>query len=207
MLQLHEGTRVESADGEHVGDIDRLVVDPSGQRVSHVVIRKGVFFRVDRVIPVDVIEQADESVARLRPNVDAEELPPFEEEHYVSLDPATASELGYPEGPSLAWAHPMSPGAEYPMYPTYPYSARVEIEQNVPDDSAVIERGSHVLTLDGEDVGSIREVAIDERGNLSHVTVDPGWFKDETVIPAHWIRKVDEGSIMIGLGAETLRTR
>lgn len=93
------------------------------------------------------------------------------------------------------------------MYPTYPYSARVEVEQNVPVDSAVIERGSHVLTLDGEDVGTIREVAIDERGNLSHVTVDPGWFKDETVIPAHWIRKVDEDSIMIGLGAETLRTR
>lgn len=207
MLQLHEGTRVESADGEHVGDIDRLVVDPSGQRVSHVVIRKGVFFRVDRVIPIDVIEQADESVARLRPNVDAEDLPAFEEEHYVPLDPATTSELGYPEGPSLAWAYPMSPGAGYPMYPTYPYSARVEVEQNVPVDSAVIERGSHVLTLDGEDVGTIREVAIDERGNLSHVTVDPGWFKDETVIPAHWIRQVDEDSIMIGLGAQTLRTR
>lgn len=207
MLELHEGTRVESADGEHIGDIDRLVIDPSGGRVSHVVISKGVLLRVDRVIPVDVIEHADESVARLNPNVDTDELPPFEEEHYVSLDEVSARELGWPDERAIAWAHPMSPGTGYPMYPTYPYSARVEVEQNVPADSAVIERGSHVQTFDGEDIGVIREVATDDRGTLLHVTVDPGWFQDETVIPAHWIRKVDEDTVMIGVGAGALRGR
>ena len=207
MLELREGTRVESADGQHVGDIDRLVVDPSGRRISHVVIRKGVFLRVDRVVPIDVFESAAEGVARLRASVDAEELPPFEESHYVPLDPAFADEFGYPESRPLAWAHPMSPGAGYPMYPMYPYSARVEVEQNVPTDSAVIEKGSHVLTADGVDVGVIKEVEIDERGNLSHVTVDPGWFQEETVIPAHWIRKFDEESIMIAVGSEALRDR
>jgi sporulation protein YlmC with PRC-barrel domain len=207
MLELHEGTRIESADGEHLGDIDRLVIDPSGRRVSHVVVRNGVFFPDDRVIPVDVIEQSDASVTRLRTSVSADELPVFEEAHYVPLDEATVRELGHTGGRALAWAYPLTPSPGFPTYPVYPGTARIEVERNVPADSAVIEPGSHVLTVDGEDVGKIREVTTDERGTLTHVTVDPGWFRSETVIPAHWIRQVDEDAVQIGVGAGALRDR
>jgi sporulation protein YlmC with PRC-barrel domain len=206
MLILHEGTPIESADGDHLGDVDRLVFDPSGRKVTHVVVRKGIFFRSDKVIPVDVIEHADEQVVRLRDSIDAEQLPPFEEKHYVELDEATSRTAGRADIRTYAWAYPLTPGPGFPHYPVYPAARQYEVERNVPEDSAVIEPGSHVVTVDGQDIGTIREVRTDDRGALSHVTVDPGWLESETLIPAHWISKVSEDTVEIGVGAATLRS-
>ena len=207
MLILHEGTPIESADGTSLGDIDRLVIDPSGRRVTHVVVRKGIFFPSDKVIPVDVIDHADESLVRLRDSVDADRLPPFEEAHYVELDDATSRNIGRADIRTYAWAYPLTPAPAFPHYPVYPRERRYEVERNVPADSAVIEPGAHVITADGQDVGRIREVRTDHRGALSHVTVDPGWLESETLIPAHWISEVTEDTVQIGVGAETLRPR
>ena len=59
MLILHEGPPIESADGEYLGEIDRLVIDPSGRQVTHVVVRKGTFFTEDKVVPMEMIETAE----------------------------------------------------------------------------------------------------------------------------------------------------
>ena len=206
MLILHEGTPIESAGGDYLGEIDRLVIDPSGRRVTHVVVRKGIFFPSDKVIPVDVIEHADEQMVRLRDSVDADELPAFEEAHYVELDDMTSRSAGRADVRTYAWAYPLAPAPGFPHYPVYPAEHQYEVERNVPADSAVIEPGTHVVTEDGQDIGAIKEVRVDDRGALSHVTVDPGWLKSETLIPAHWISKVTEDKVEIGVGAETLRS-
>lgn len=206
MLILHEGTPIESAEGDNLGEVDRLVIDPSGRQVTHVVVRKGVFLPDDKVIPVDVIAAADESVIRLRESVDTDKLPPFEETHYVELDEGTSRTVGRADIRSFAWAYPMTPAAAFPQYPVYPTGGRLEVERNVPTDSAVIEKGTHVVTADGQDIGAIREVRTRPDGGLSHVTVDPGWLQAETLIPAHWISEVSEGAVLIGIGAEALRT-
>lgn len=207
MLELNEGTRIEAADGQNVGNVDRLVIDPSGSRVTHVVVRKGIFFQDDRVIPVDAIESADEDLVRLQATVDPGQLPAFESTHYVPLDEPTVNLLGRSEDGALAWAYPVAPSTGYPSYPAYPITTRTEVERNVPDDSHVIEPGSRVITIDGEEIGKIQEVTIDEDGHLTHVTVDPGWFQSETIIPAHWVRQIDEDRVQIGVGADALRDR
>src|SRR5690606_4753034 len=145
------------AAGEHLGDIDRLVIDPSGRRVSHVVVRKGIFFPDDKVIPVDVIAHADEERVLLHDSVVTDQLPPFEEAHYVEVDSAASRQAGAADVRSYAWAYPLAPAPGFPHYPTYPGGANVRVERNVPDDSAVIETGSHVVTSDGEDIGRISE--------------------------------------------------
>lgn len=206
MFVLHQGTRIESADGDHLGDVDRLVIDPSGRQITHVVVRKGIFFPDDRVIPVDTIAHADEAAVRLRESVDADQLPPFEEGHYVGLDEATLRELGHAGADAYAWAYPLNPSPVFPRYPTYPPTAKVDVERNVPDDSAIVEPGTDVVTIDGEKLGTIREIRTDEFGALSHVTVDPGLLQAETLIPAHWIRKIDDDRVEIGVGAGSLRT-
>jgi uncharacterized protein YrrD len=207
MFELHEGTKIESADGRNVGSIDRLVIDPSGSRVSHVVVRKGIFFQDDRVIPVDAIESADKDLVRLHSTVDPDQIPVFEEEHYVPLDAPTVNLLGRSEHGALAWAYPLAPSTGFPSYPAYPVTTRSEVARNVPTDSHVVEPGSRVVTIDGEDIGKIQEVTTDSDGHLTHVTVDPGWFQAETIIPAHWIKGIDEDRVQIGVGADSLRGR
>jgi uncharacterized protein YrrD len=207
MFELHEGTKIESADGQNVGNIDRLVIDPSGSRVTHVVVRKGIFFQNDRVIPVDAIESADEDLVRLHATVDPDQIPAFEETNYVLRDEPTVNRLGRTEAGALAWAYPLAPSTGYPAYPAYPLTTRAEVERNVPDDSHVIEPGSRVVTIDGEEIGKIQEVKTDDDGHLTHITVDPGWFQSETIIPAHWVRQIDDDRVQIGVGADSLRDR
>ena len=205
MLNLHEGTRIESASGEHLGDVDRLVIDPSGRKVTHVVVRKGIFFPDDKVIPIDVIAEANESCVKLRDSVDADELPPFEEMNYVELDRETSSTFGRDDVTSFAWAYPMTPAPTFPRYPVYPPGGRLDVDRNIPDDTAVIEPGTHVVTTDDQEIGKIREVGTDDKGQLSHVVVDPGWLDDERVIPAHWISEIGEEKVRVGVGAQTFR--
>lgn len=206
MFVLHQGTRIESAAGDYLGDVDRLVIDPSGRQVTHVVVRKGIFFPDDRVIPIDTIDHADEAAVRLRDSVNTDELPAFEEGHYVELDKKTTTQLGQTGPGAFAWAYPLNPSPAFPRYPTYPPAAQVDVERNVPEDSAIIEAGTDVVTIDGEKLGKIRQVRTNEFGRLSHIIVDPGLLQSETLVPAHWISKVDEDRVEIGVGAGSLRS-
>lgn len=207
MFVFKPGTRIESANGDYLGEVDRLVIDPSDRHVSHIVVRKGVFFPDDRVIPVDTVAHADEAAVRLQKSVETDKLPQFEEANYVELDADTVDRLGQPGIGAVAWAYPLTPSAGLPFYPVYLPAAEAEVERNVPDESNVIEPGSIVVTGDGEKLGKIREVRTDEAGSLSHVTVDPGLLQSETLIPAHWIVEVDDDTVEIGIGAASLRNR
>src|SRR5260221_14110391 len=85
-MEFKEGTGVYTADGRKVGVIDRVVIDPRSDKVTHVVIRKGFLFVEDKVVPIDLLAEASEDGILLRPDVhDLDKLPRFEETHYLPL--------------------------------------------------------------------------------------------------------------------------
>jgi uncharacterized protein YrrD len=77
--------------------------------------------------------------------------------------------------------------------------------RNVPEGDVVVSHGSHVLALDGTDVGKVREVGTDERGKIAFLTVDPGLFRSERLIPAHWISTVGDDHVTLAVNEDTLR--
>lgn len=51
-MQFKQGTHVYTIDGKDVGAIDRVVLDPKTDEVTHVVVRRGWLFSEDKVVPI-----------------------------------------------------------------------------------------------------------------------------------------------------------
>ncbi|MEQ8719066.1 MAG: PRC-barrel domain-containing protein [Acidimicrobiales bacterium] len=203
-MQFREGAEVLAADGEHLGDVERMVVNPAASVVSHVVASKGLFFETERVIPIDVVERANSHTVRLKPGVDPDELPEFEETHYVISDEDTGRRVE-PDGGwiPLIFGFPMIAPVGSPQYPMYPATEEVTT-RNVPAGTQIIDVGSSVVTSDGQEVGEVTEVDLDEAGRLVGVRVDPGWFRSEQLLPAHIVRGIDQNRVTLAVSAATL---
>jgi uncharacterized protein YrrD len=64
-VALEEGAKVLSADGEHVGDIEKVFADDEEQRVTHLVISQGLVSKSRRLIPSMWVESVSEEIVRL----------------------------------------------------------------------------------------------------------------------------------------------
>jgi hypothetical protein len=64
-VALEEGARVISQDGQHVGNIEQVIVDTQDNRVTHFVVSEGVFFKERKLVPVLWISSIDEHEVHL----------------------------------------------------------------------------------------------------------------------------------------------
>ncbi len=205
-LMLNEGVDVVSADGNDLGTVDRLVIDPSAREVSHIVVSKGRFFAEERVVPVEWIWRADGNQVRLSEDADLESLPAFESEHYLPVDAVSTNRL-YPtaSGTPLVWGYPygaLAPGSMHGIGRMPRTISRTT--RNIPSGNVAVETGAEVRTADGTKVGVVAGVIVDEDGRLTSFTVDGGWFKQDRVIPAHFVDRFDESEIRLALFDATL---
>ncbi len=51
-VALAEGARVYSADGEHVGAVERVFFDPDSHKATHFMISEGLLFKERKLVPV-----------------------------------------------------------------------------------------------------------------------------------------------------------
>ena len=88
-MELKEGTDVFTPSGEQVGKINRFVLDPTTNEVTHIVVQKGWLFPEDRVVPIAMISSATEDRIVLNKEIaEYDGLPPFEETHFVEVTQA-----------------------------------------------------------------------------------------------------------------------
>jgi uncharacterized protein YrrD len=50
-VAIKDGANVFSADGKHVGDVERVFIDSRSDRATHIVISQGLFFKERKLIP------------------------------------------------------------------------------------------------------------------------------------------------------------
>jgi uncharacterized protein YrrD len=64
-IALEEGARVISKDGNHVGNVDQVIVDPEDNRATHFVVNEGLLFTNKKLIPVTWISSINEDDVKL----------------------------------------------------------------------------------------------------------------------------------------------
>jgi sporulation protein YlmC with PRC-barrel domain len=155
---------------------------------------------------------------------DARNLPLYDNAKYTEAPPAMASPFGFPMG-GIVWPV-ASPIAAAPygqgVYPVAPIVAQPEAVDNTdeilePDDrleeakrieqsNAVIERGSDVISSDGEKVGEVDSVSFDpESGHPTGFLVRHGiLFSEDVEIPAEAVASVDDGIINLKADKEQI---
>jgi uncharacterized protein YrrD len=79
-IPLKDGAQVISSDGKHVGNIERLLIEPGSNRATDFVIKHGVLFKQRKIISTYWVKSVEEGKVYLQVSSHAlEQLPSYEE--------------------------------------------------------------------------------------------------------------------------------
>lgn len=193
-MEFKRGTAVFAASGEQVGTIDRVVINPGTKVVTDIVVRKGVVFAEDKVVPIGFIASSTDDQIILRKRAgDLADLPPFEESHYVSLTP---DEVDYATGS-------LSPLYPYPPLGTLPWTlpSPIEVLQNIPDNTVALKEDASVTSLDDKHVGKIERIFVEPKTKrVTHLLISHGVLMPERrIIPSMWVTGIEEDEVKLGV--------
>lgn len=210
-MQIALGQAVFTSDGQRIGTIDRVLLNPKRHHVEHIVVHRGLFLDDDKVVARAAIERVDAGGVHL--SIDAEaakELLRFEHSFDVG-----EMESGYPEvipGPFQSMVLFPAP----PAGMTYLDHGRLfqlePLEGTADNPSAdavhndiVIGKGANVVDSLGQRVGSVHEVAYDEDGALQAVVIQTGLLRHHRVsIDAARIAEIGDEEIRLNVPAADL---
>jgi len=223
-LELREGAAVFTPGDEQVGKVSGFVIDPDTSEVTHLIVQKGWLLPEDKVVPFDMVRTATEDKVVLNESVeDFNELPPFEETHYVQSpeidrsgteareyrDPAIEAEHGQGVIPPAGFA------PAYYWYPPSGYIGNpvgyygwppVVTTQNIPADTIPLREGVDVISSDGKHVGDVERLFVEpDSTRATHFVISQGLlFKDRKLVPAHWVKSVDENKVHLTVTSSVL---
>lgn len=213
MLELKEGMSVLTPSGEEIGKINRFVLDPATNEVTHVVIQKGWLLPEDKVLPFEMVRSTSDEKLVLSEDVPKfDKLPSFEETHFVRAaddrpgDRTPAGDPAYQYTPAYYW-YPAHSNVGYPGIGFGHYAWPTgETKRNIPEDTIPIKEGTDILSSDGEHVGDVERLLVDpESRQVTHFLISQGvLFKDRKLIPVHWVKSVDEENVSLVVNSELL---
>lgn len=184
-MTYEENSDILAADGEQVGTLRQLVIDPKTRAISHLIVEQGTLFKEAKVIPVEFIAGVNGDQIRLTKPADDLHLEPFEERHYIpssaptDMQPHVDSDVLYAHIPSVAmkpWQTPY-----YTAMASLPEAMESEetspVERNIPDKAVTLHEDATVYSFDGENVGTVSEfVVAPETQQVSHIVIEQGFF-------------------------------
>lgn len=203
-MEFKQGVEVFSDDGEKIGTLSRVVIDPRTREVSNLVVEKGLLFKTDKVIPVTLVDlDIEDRIVLKKTNQDIlEDFPDFETSYYVPLDQPDNPyqddiEASYLYPPlHLGWTAGGHLGYPVPEYV-------LKTEQDIPEGTVALEKGAKVISRDGEQVGNVEEIITESQGDrVTHFVVSEGFLlKERKLVPAVWIAEVTEEEIHLSVNA------
>lgn len=209
-MELKEGTDVFTSSGEQVGKINRFVLNPATNEVTHIVVQKGWLLPADKVVPIEMISSATEERVVLNKDVgNFDQLPAFSETHFVELTEADMIPAEYPTyryAPAYYW-YPPAGYIGYPAFGVEYYGwPRVETTRNIPADTVPLREGANVMSSDGEHVGDVERIFLDEESHrATHFLISQGLLlKERKLVPTHWMRTVEEDKVHLWVPSRLL---
>lgn len=203
-MEFNRGGEVFSDLGEKIGTLDRVVLDPDTQDVTHIVVKKGLLITTDKLIPVSLIEESVKDKIRLSRNAeDLELFPDFEVTHFIPIH----SEDREQQEKSLFWYPPLLAWKQSGGYLGYPMPTYVERKvQNIAPDLVALEEGAKVISKDGKHVGDIESIQTDpEIQRATHIVVTSGLlFRERRLIPTTWLMAVSEDEVQLSVSSDLL---
>jgi uncharacterized protein YrrD len=201
-MQFNHGTRVITSENEDVGHLDRVVIDPRSQEVTHLVVSRGLLFSNAKVVPLDMVALAGEEQVVLKEDKQrVESLPNFNQDQFISLNEMEAGRQ------RRSWGHSAPPVYSYPaagvpanwFRPIPEQSANLDVERNVPTDTITIKEGARVLAEDGKRVGNVEQVfTYEDSGEITHLLISQGLLLQERkLVPVDWVNVLGENEVRL----------
>jgi uncharacterized protein YrrD len=200
-MQLQRNATVLNADGELVGYLNRVVLNPETKVIAQIVIRNGTLLSKDeRVVPIAFVTETTENEIVLHEEAkDLEAFSLFEEKLSVDADdymdvppPARDIPIGSP-------GFPVSPGFDRPQHTAPGQEMIPPDKQNIRQGTVALKEGANVVALEGEYVGDVERVIADsELKQATHLLVSNGMLlKEAKLIPIDWVMAFGQEKIRL----------
>ncbi|MCW3096425.1 MAG: hypothetical protein JWL77_2043 [Chthonomonadaceae bacterium] len=210
-MELELGQHILSSDGQDIGTIKHLVLDPASGRLKTFVVEKGRFFPDDIEIPLEAVVATRGDGLTLRTTAEqSRHMPRFEEGQYR---PITSPELNtgtnYTVGGLLSTGYSAPPASNsgLPLFvpildgqiEAHPLSERDARLQQMDASNAVISAGDEIFSQDMVKVGEVKRISFDSvTGRPIRLIVRQGWlFHKDWELPANSIASVDDGVVYL----------
>ncbi|MEW5938870.1 MAG: PRC-barrel domain-containing protein [Chloroflexota bacterium] len=195
-MQFQKNAHVLAANDREVGELERVVVKPATNEVTHIVVRHGSLFKKkDKVVPIGLVAEATKDQVVLKAETgDPESLPPFEEARIVD-ERGRAGRASSNVPPHVLPGY--SGGA---LFPPDPNDLIVtERVRNIPEGTVAMKEGAKVVAAEGERVGQVERVLAEpSEDRITHLLISSGLAaKARKLIPIRWVDSIDEDLVRL----------
>ncbi len=201
-MRVSIGTQVIGADGQRIGDVDGVVLNPINDRVRLIVMRKGLIFHSDQTFGVRSVTGVDERGVHVSFTREESHMM----DHYMDADYLTPPD-GYFGMNGVFW-HSRSE-----LY----CGAMNSEELNMEEDDTQLGSQEHLLELvhgsevhdrDDENLGKVADLATDPAGRITALRVDQGRIRHhERWVPIHFVAEADEEHVHLSVTLAELDER
>lgn len=168
-MRVDLDAKVRARDGEEIGSLNRAIVDPQTNEVTHVVVSTGAIFGRDIVVPREDVERANQDGDTIQLDLTKDELerfPDFMPEQYGAPPPAWVAPAGY-GFPASGYAWPIAMDPMMGPVPMVVPDELVDDEDREEPDQVTLTKGALVLDRHDDDIGVIDDLRFDaESGQL-----------------------------------------
>lgn len=195
-MRFKKGAEVFSGQGEKIGTLNRVILDPRTREVSDLVVGKGFLFKTDKVIPVTLVDlDVEDRIVLKKTNQDIlDDFPNFETTYYIPVnDPDDPYQ---PDIEASYWYPPVHP--EFKTGDVLPEPDFIsETTEDIPEHMVALQQGARVISRDGQHVGNVEDIIAESPDHrITHFVVSAGFLlKERKLVPAVWIAQVDEQEI------------
>lgn len=207
--QFQKNAGVFAVDGQRLGQLERVVLDPETKLITHLVISSGgLLDGRERVVAIEwVAETTPNQITLHIEEDDLDELPKFETPHYVPRSEDTS----LPPTPPVAAAGQSNPAYGAPMIGAAldPHSVEpapdelvvTHIDRNIPRGTVPLKEGAKVITAEGKHAGDLERVLADpDVDQVTHLLMSKGILaKEKKLIPIQWATLIGEEEVQLGV--------
>lgn len=200
-MQFRDGTPVYTSDGQRVGDVGGVVVDPVREEVTDLIVEKGFLLKEARLVAMDTIASTGPEAVTLRGGTGPDDLVPYEEIKFAPLDETMQGAVAPQTKRAVMWYAPTGvvPGS----MGAPPVPERVPVTQpNIPPGTVVVETGDVVISSDAERLGRVAEV-LTLGDTITGLVVKRGrlFWKQQRSVPIAWVESMAGRIVRLGVRA------
>jgi len=184
-MDIPINAKVSCSDGP-CGRSTHVILMPTTEKITHLVISNGVFPETEYMIPIDHIAESTPELIRLNcTRAELSKMPSFDQVKFIP-----SNLTGFTASPYMMWPY-YAPDAEF---------IKIEME-HIPANELAITRGTSVEATDGK-VGRVDEFLINPKTNhITHLVLQEGhpWGRKDVTIPVSQIDHYKENTVYLKL--------
>jgi uncharacterized protein YrrD len=170
-----------------------VVVDPTTNRITDLIVAKGFLLTSDKVLPVHAVEEAsDKGITVSMGKRELDNCPEYLDVAFEPAPPDLDPDTGEPTQ-RLVWADPEDP---YYLLPAIPLIRR-HVHRGLAPEEVAIGRGTPVYNAEDQ-IGEVDHVLVNpETEEITYVVVDPGPASHSLVVPVSMVQTVAEEGLYL----------